>query len=89
MPRTPTPTEHHTDFLRLEDAAHAIGCGVRWLRDGANHFGFPHDRYGKALWFSRQQRDEIRAMNRKAARPSLMARHRRAKQATRQASQAA
>ncbi|MGY1439564.1 hypothetical protein [Streptomyces reniochalinae] len=64
-----TPTaEEHDDFLKLEDAAADIGCGVRWLRDGANHYGFPHDRYGKALWFSRQQRAEIRAMHRQPAR---------------------
>jgi hypothetical protein len=67
----PSPTDEHDDFLNVKDSAKDIGCGVRWLSDGANHRGFPHDRYGKALWFSRQQRAAIRAMHRVAAQPAL------------------
>lgn len=69
---SPTPTAEHTDFLNIKDAAKDIGCGERWLRDGVNHGGFPHDRYGKALWFSRKQREEIRAMHRAPSKPGLM-----------------
>ncbi|MFE4857282.1 hypothetical protein [Streptomyces sp. NPDC056670] len=70
MPATknaPLSVEEHDDFLDPKAAAKDIGCGERWLRDGANHHGFPHDRYGKSLRFSRQQRAEIRAMHRVAA----------------------
>jgi len=69
---SPAPTVEHDDFKNLADSASDIGCGQRWLRDGVNHGGFPHDRYGQALWFSRQQRDEIRAMHRVPAKPVLM-----------------
>lgn len=76
---SPPTTDEHDDFLKLEDAAKDIGCGVRWLRDGVNHHGFPYDRYGKALWFSRQQRAQIRAMNRFVAQPSKLAAARKAR----------
>lgn len=80
---SPTAEEHDTtdsppaaveaatpvkDFMTPEEAAADIGCGERWLRDGANKRGFPHHRFGKALWFSTQDRDEIRSMNRQPAR---------------------
>lgn len=69
---SPPPTAEHDDFLDIKESAKDIGCGERWLRDGVNHGGFPHDRYGKALWFSRQQREEIRSMHRVNAKPNLM-----------------
>lgn len=75
MPTTknsPTPTVEHDDFMNIKDAAKDIGCGERWLRDGVNHGGFPHDRYGQAVWFSRQQRAQIRALHRVPAKPALM-----------------
>ncbi|RLU79271.1 hypothetical protein CTZ27_37140 [Streptomyces griseocarneus] len=72
-----TPDAAHTDFMTPTEAAKAIGCGVRWLRDGANHRGFPHHRFGKALQFSAQDRDEIRAMSRVPAQPSKLAAARR------------
>lgn len=65
---TPTDTAEHDDFMDPTAAAKDIGCSERWLRDGVNHHGFPHDRYGKSLWFSRQQRAQIRAMHRVPAR---------------------
>lgn len=69
---SPAPTAAHDDFKRLKEAAKDIGCGERWLRDGINHHGFPHDRYGQAIWLSRQQRDQIRAMHRAPAEPKRM-----------------
>lgn len=74
MPTNPSPaapTDEHDDFMDVKAAAKDIGCGERWLRDGVNHHGFPHDRYGKAIRFSRQQRAAIRAMHRVAAQPAL------------------
>jgi hypothetical protein len=69
---SPAPTAEHDDFMKLKDAAQDIGCGERWLRDGINHGGFPHDRYGQTIWISRQQRDQIRALHRAPAKPALM-----------------
>lgn len=93
---TPTGTDHEAiveaaikalerDEVMLDpkDAARVIGCGERWLRDGANHSGFPHHRLGKFLKFSLQDCREIRAMNREKARPSELAKARRRKAATR------
>ncbi|WP_438489495.1 hypothetical protein [Streptomyces sp. S186] len=70
-------------MLDPKDAARVIGCGERWLRDGANHSGFPHHRLGKFLKFSLQDCREIRAMNREKAKPSELAKVRRRKAATR------
>ncbi|WP_405775528.1 hypothetical protein OG241_09135 [Streptomyces sp. NBC_01390] len=66
-------------MLDPKDAAKVIGCGERWLRDGANHNGFPHHRFGKFLKFSLQDCREIREMNREKARPSELAKARRRK----------
>lgn len=67
---TPTvaPPVEHTDFMKPEEAAKDLGCSPRWLRDGANHHGFPHHRLGKFLQFSAQDRAEIRRMCRQPAR---------------------
>lgn len=70
-------------MLAPEEAARVIGCGERWLRDGANHRGFPHHRFGKFLRFSLQDCREIREMNREKAKPSALAKARRRKATTR------
>ncbi|MGW0883298.1 hypothetical protein [Streptomyces sp. NPDC002671] len=70
-------------MLDPKDAAKVIGCGERWLREGANHRGFPHHRFGKFLRFSLQDCREIREMNREKARPSELAKARRRKATTR------
>ncbi|MFF4410415.1 hypothetical protein [Streptomyces sp. NPDC001404] len=70
-------------MLAPKDAAKVIGCGERWLREGANHRGFPHHRFGKFLRFSLQDCREIREMNREKARPSELAKARRRKATTR------
>jgi hypothetical protein len=62
-------------------AARAIGCGERWLRDGVNHRGFPHHRLGRFLKFSLQDCREIREMNREKAKPSELAKARRSRKA--------
>ena len=62
------PTVEHDEFMTPAEAANDLKCSERWLRDGANHPGFPHHRLGKSLQFSRQDRAEIRAMNRQPAR---------------------
>lgn len=64
-----TTTMERDGFLRPRQAAKDIGCGERWLRDGANHFGFPHHRLGQALWFSPEDRVQIRDMCRVPAQP--------------------
>ncbi|MFJ3950217.1 hypothetical protein ACIPXV_09130 [Streptomyces libani] len=68
-------------MLDPKDAARVIGCGERWLRDGANHSGFPHHRLGRFLKFSLQDCREIRAMNREKAKPSELAKARRNRKA--------
>lgn len=65
--------------LDPKEAARVIGCGERWLRDGANQRGFPHHRFGKFLRFSLQDCREIREMNREKGRPSALAKARRRK----------
>ncbi|MFD7661225.1 hypothetical protein [Streptomyces sp. NPDC059788] len=66
-------------MLVPKSAAKVIGCGERWLRDGANHNGFPHHRLGKFLKFSIQDCREILEMNRARARPSELTKARRRK----------
>ncbi|MFI2242626.1 hypothetical protein [Streptomyces chrestomyceticus] len=61
MPAKTLPVVHD-GFMKPGEAARELGCGERWLRDGANHRGFPHHRLGKFLQFSRQDRDEIRGL---------------------------
>ncbi|KAB7832505.1 hypothetical protein FRZ00_34735 [Streptomyces mobaraensis] len=70
-------------MLEPKDAAKVIGCGERWLREGANHRGFPHHRFGRFLQFSLQDCREIREMHREKARPSELAKARRRKATTR------
>jgi hypothetical protein len=65
------------------EAARVIGCGERWLRDGANHRGFPHHRFGKFLRFSLQDCREIKEIHREMSRPSALAKARRRKATTR------
>lgn len=50
-------------------------AGERWLRDGVNHKGWPHHRFGKRLMFSDTDLAEIAALNRNA--PSRVGRPRR------------
>ncbi|GES27824.1 DNA-binding protein [Streptomyces angustmyceticus] len=68
-------------LLNSKEAALIIGCGDRWLRDGANHSGFPHHRLGRFLRFSLQDCREIKAMNREKAKPAELAKARRARTA--------
>lgn len=71
----PDPTTMERDgFMKPKEAAKDIGCGERWLRDGANKWGFPHHRLGKALWFSPEDRIEIRNLSRIPAQPAKMRR---------------
>lgn len=65
--------EEHDDFMKPQEAAADIGCGVRWLKDGAYHGGFPHHRFGRSLQFSRQDRDAIRKLCRVPAQPAKLA----------------
>jgi hypothetical protein len=47
-PRSGTSVRYH----KPGEAAALLKVGERWLRDGANHHGFPHSRPGKWLVFS-------------------------------------
>ena len=55
-------------------------AGERWLRDGVNHKGWPHHRFGRRLMFSDTDLAEIAALNRNA--PTQGARRRTRKRAT-------
>ncbi|MGW7551718.1 hypothetical protein [Streptomyces rimosus] len=80
MPEKTLPAVHD-GFMKPHEAARELGCGERWLRDGANHRGFPHHRLGKFLQFSRQDRDAIRVLCRVPAR-GMRAESRRRPQST-------
>lgn len=41
-------------------------AGERWLRDGVNHKGWPHHRFGRRLMFSDSDLAEIAALHRNA-----------------------
>ncbi|WP_158712151.1 hypothetical protein [Streptomyces rimosus] len=43
MPAKSLPVVHD-GFMKPGEAARDLGCSERWLRDGANHRGFPHHR---------------------------------------------
>jgi hypothetical protein len=57
-------------------AAERLCVGERWLRDGANHHGFPHGRLGKWLVFSDADLAEIYAMHRVPAHTVIRGRRR-------------
>ncbi|WP_328336836.1 hypothetical protein [Streptomyces violaceus] len=40
--------------------------GERWLRDGVNHKGWPHHRFGRRLMFSDSDLAQIAALHRNA-----------------------
>lgn len=54
-------------------------AGERWLRDGVNHKGWPHHRFGRRLMFSDTDLAEIAALHRNA--PTRAGRPRRARAA--------
>ncbi|MGY0062752.1 hypothetical protein ACWY4P_40505 [Streptomyces sp. LZ34] len=64
-------------YMRPPKAAKDLGCGVRWLTDGANHHGFPHTRMGQSMWFSPEDRATIRKLCQVPAQPAKMAQFRR------------
>lgn len=81
-PTKPTQLEH---FYTVKQAAKRLmptdprdpnpdnESGERWLRDGVNHKGWPHHRFGRRLMFSESDLIEIAALNRntptRAGRP--------------------
>ncbi|MFE0353655.1 hypothetical protein ACFW2I_09185 [Streptomyces nigra] len=56
-----------------EDPSEDNESGERWLRDGVNHKGWPHHRFGRRLMFSDSDLAQIAAMHRnvptRAGRP--------------------
>lgn len=52
--------------LDPDDPETADEAGERWLRDGVNHKGWPHHRFGRRLMFSDSDLAEIAAMHRTA-----------------------
>lgn len=63
-PKSGTAVSYHSP----KEAAELLKVGERWLRDGANHRGFPHSRPGKWLVFSDHDLAEIYEMFRVPAR---------------------
>ncbi|MFH8751034.1 hypothetical protein ACH4GK_32165 [Streptomyces rimosus] len=63
-------------LFNVGPAAKIIGCGERWLRDGAIHGGLPHTRLGKFLKFSLEDCREIRRLHRVPAKPGVVRRPR-------------
>ncbi|MFF7610701.1 hypothetical protein [Streptomyces lavendulae] len=57
------------DFTGVAETALRLGIGARRLRDGVNHHGYPHHRFGRKLMFSPQDRREIAEMHRVPAKP--------------------
>ncbi|MBD0707364.1 MULTISPECIES: hypothetical protein [unclassified Streptomyces] len=57
------------DFTDVAETSRRLGIGVRRLRDGVNHRGFPAHRMGRRLMFSPQDRAQIAEMHRIPARP--------------------
>ncbi|MFI1161406.1 helix-turn-helix domain-containing protein [Streptomyces sioyaensis] len=67
--------------LTTKEAAKALGCGERFLRDGCNKHGFPYIDLGKEKRFGPAELQAIQNMCRVPARPSLLAKARRANKA--------
>lgn len=75
--RKPTPTKQLEGFYNVKQAAEKLGLndptdpddesGIRWLRDGVNHKGFPHHRMSGRLVFSDSDLADIAAMHRNAS----------------------
>lgn len=52
VPSKPQTKNLPPGYHDVNETAEILRCGVRWLRDGVNHRGFPHARLGKVLVFS-------------------------------------
>lgn len=53
------PETENGEYYGAKAAAKKLNVGERWLRDGANHHGFPHSRPGGFLIFSAADLAEI------------------------------
>ncbi len=51
-PSRPPKGGAQPNYHNVNEAAERLRVGVRWLRDGVNHRGFPHGRLGARLVFS-------------------------------------
>lgn len=70
LPEAPEqgPTGSILDSLmRVKPAAERIGFSERWLRDGVNHRGFPHYRFGQTIAFDEDQLVQILELHRQEA----------------------
>ncbi|MEV7466216.1 hypothetical protein AB0O20_06825 [Streptomyces kronopolitis] len=67
--------------LNAKEAAKALGCGERFLLDGCNKHGFPYIDMGKSKRFGPQELQAIQNMLRVPAKPSELAKARRARSA--------
>ena len=56
------------DFTDVAETSRRLGIGMRRLRDGVNHRGYPAHRMGKRLMFSPEDRAQIAQMHRIPAR---------------------
>ncbi|MFT2014649.1 hypothetical protein ACMA1D_02190 [Streptomyces sp. 796.1] len=74
---TPAALMRRDGYMKPEEAAEDLGCGVRWLLDGLNRHGFPHTRMGKAKWLSEQDRIAIRELCHVPAQPGKISQLRR------------
>jgi hypothetical protein len=74
MPAKETPASE--DFTGVNETALRLGIGARRLRDGVNHHGYPHHRFGRRLMFSPRDRAEIAEMHRVPAKPKRVLRAR-------------
>lgn len=70
-PRKPTRSSGGPSYYRVEEAAEKLRIGVRALRDGVNHHGWPYSRPGgKFLVFDDDDLATIYRMYRVSGRPS-------------------
>lgn len=60
------------NFATVAETSLLLGIGARRLRNGVNHYGYPHHRMGRRLMFSEQDRAEIAAIHRVPANPKLL-----------------
>ncbi len=73
-PRT-DHTSSSTSYYRVTEAAEKIRIGVRALRDGVNHHGWPHSRPGgRVLIFNDADLATIYELHRVASRPTRRSR---------------
>lgn len=67
--RPVAPADPDAEYLTVQEAAHVLRCGVRYLRDGINEGRFSAARWGRRIVMNRADRAAAYELMRIPAEP--------------------